>query len=135
MIAELCEAIMQRYKANLILKNALTDGLYYEQAPEELTGNYCVFYILGGSQMKIMGGADDCIRNIDVQFNLFNDTYDGGETIVMLKKYLSACYDWVTLNVDGYGHIKMEPVSWSAIPVMDNIRQITVIYEVGIQKE
>ncbi len=135
MIVELAEAIVQQYKADLILKNALADGLYYEQAPEELTGDYCVFYILGGSQEEIMGDADDCIKNLDVQFNLFSDTADGGETIATLKKYLSTCFDWVTLRVDDYNSIKMEPISWSALPVMDNIRQITVIYEAGIIKE
>ena len=133
MIVELAEAITQQYKADIVLKNALT--MYYEQAPEESTGDYCTFYILGGSRDEIMGDADDCIKNVDVQFNIFSDATDGGETIAMLKKYLSTCYNWVTLRVDGYGCIKMEPVSWSAMPVRDNIRQITVIYEAGIQKE
>ncbi len=133
MIVEICEAIMKQYKADVVLKNAFT--MYYEQAPEELTGSYCVFYILGGSRFEIMGGADDCIKNLDVQFNLFSDTADGGETIAILKKFLSTCFDWVTLRVDGYDCIKMEPVSWSALPVMDKIRQITVIYEAGIIKE
>lgn len=133
MIVEVAEAIMQQYKADVVLKNAFT--MYYEQAPEELTGSYCVFYILGGSRDEIMGGADDCIKNLDVQFNLFSDIRDGGETIAMLKKFLSTCYDWTTLKVDEYSCIKMEPISWSALPVVDNIRQITVIYEAGIIKE
>ncbi len=135
MIAETAEAIMQKYKSNVVLKTALTSGMFYEQAAEELTGSYCVFYLLGGSQTELMGDKDACLKNLDLQFNIYSDVRDGGETIATIKKNLSGCFDWAVLNVEGFGCYKVEPVSWSSIPITDGWRQITVIYELGIQKE
>lgn len=126
---------MRKFNADTTFKNALTDGLHYEQAPQNTDGSYCVFYIIGGSNDEIMGDAEDCIKNLDLQFNLFSNVLDGGGTMALLKKLLSACYDWVFLNVTGFGCIKMEPVSWVALPITDGWRQMTVIYELGIQKE
>jgi hypothetical protein len=135
MIAEAAKAIMQEYKSDIALKSTLTSGMFYEQATEDLAGNYCVFYIFGGSKEELMGDKDDCLNNLDVQFNLYSDAIDGGEAIASMKEILSDCYDWAVLNVSGYGCYKMEPISFSVIPVIDGWRQITVIYELGIQKE
>ena len=135
MIIEVAEAIMQQFNATPLLKDALSGHLYYEQAPQDMSGDYGVFYILGGTQDELMGDADDNIKNLEVQFNLFSDAADGGYRIAGLRGFLMDCYDWVILAVDGYNPIKMQPLSWLSIPVTDNIRQITVNYEVSVQKD
>ena len=133
MIAAIAEAIMQKYNANQQLVDVV--GLHYEIAPEDTEGDYAVFFFVGGDRDEIMGGADDAIHNIEIQFNLFSDATDGGYRISAMHQVLNSVFDWTTINVAGYSRLKFQPTTWTALRVEDNYRQISQMYELSIEKE
>ena len=134
MLTELAEGIMNRFEAG-IFKNALVDGLFFQQAPQETSGTYGVFYITGATREEIMGTADDGITDIEVQFNLFTDGQDGGSGIALLTDRLNDCYNWQSFPVDGFTNVKMSMESIANVMYVDEYWQSTVIYSVWLEKE
>lgn len=134
MITEVAEAVMKKFKANIILKNTLT-GLYFQQAPQIATSPYGVFYFNGATYDEIMGAADDVMVTVDLQFNLFSAAADGGQEIAVLAEQLDNCFNWQELYADGYHYIKMQRESIIDVGFVDEVWQITVMYSMGIQKE
>jgi hypothetical protein len=102
LITEAAEAIYQEYLKAPALKAVLPDGFYYEQAPQDTDGRYCVFFILGASTEEIMGGQDDRILYLSVQFNLFSNAADGGSKMADMVERLTRAYDWKVLQIDGF---------------------------------
>ena len=134
MITEVAEAIMNRYKSCLVLKNALT-GLYFQQAPQNAVSPYGVFYFNGATYEEIMGGADDNITTVDLQFNLFSSADDGGQDIAVLAEQLDNCFNWQELHADGYYYIKMQRESIVDVGLVDEVWQVTIMYSLSIAKE
>jgi len=133
-ITEVAEAVMKKYKSNLILRNALT-GLYFQQAPQNAISPYGVFYFNGTTYEEIMGDADDVIATVDLQFNLFSSADDGGQDIAILAEQLDNCFNWQELYADGYHHIKMQRETIVDVGFVDEVWQITIMYSLAIQKE
>lgn len=134
MITEVAEAVMKKFKANIVLKNALT-GLYFQQAPQIATSPYGVFYFNGATYEEIMGGADDVMVTADLQFNLFSFADDGGQEIAILAEQLDNCFNWQELYADGYRYIKMQRESIVDVGFVDEVWQITLMYSLSIAKE
>ena len=130
----IAESIIQKFNAHIAFKNAL-GNLYFQQAPQGSTFPYGVFYFNGSTQDEIMGGSDDNITQVDIQFNLFTKTDDGGADISKLVELLRDCYHWQTLNIDGWRNIKTQQVTILNTVYIDNIWKITIDYELWIQKE
>lgn len=135
MIAEVAESITQRFNADSVFKNALSGRLYFQQAPQDATMPYGVFYINGVTQEEIMGTADDNITEVAIQFNLFTDNQDGGAGLASLAKNLTDCFDWQELNVSGWNYIKMQRENMLPVGFVDDVWQVTFDYSLGIQKE
>lgn len=133
MITEVAEAVMDKYKGSA-LKNALT-GLYFQQAPQRVSSPYGVFYFNGATYEEIMGGANDNITTIDLQFNLFSSADDGGQDIATLAEQLDDCFNWQELHADGYHYIKMQRESIIDVGFVDEIWQIVIMYSLSIAKE
>ncbi len=128
--------IIETAEAIVMLGKNLSYSLFYEQAPQDQTGNYGLFFILGGSQDEFMGGRDDNLKNLDVQINIFSKEDDGGLKIISMKQEFSDLFDWTkTLIVDGYHVLKVQPVSFFQVPIQDKYRQFTINYEIELQKE
>ena len=125
---------MQKYKGDMNLSTALT-GLYFQQAPPDVSMPYGVFYFNGATQEEIMGGADNNITQVDIQFNLFTDADDGGGTIAVLVDLLNECYHWKTLLLNGWQCTKFQRVDIMNMAFVDNIWQSTIDYELWMQKE
>lgn len=134
MITEVAEAVMDKYKSCTVLKSALT-GLYFQQAPQDAVSPYGVFYFNGATYEEIMGGANDNITTVDLQFNLFSSADDGGQDIALLAEQLDNCFNWQELNADGYHFIKMQRETIVDVGFVDEIWQITIMYSLGIAKE
>ncbi len=128
--------IFETAEAIVLMGKALSFSLFYEQAPQKQTGDYGLFFILGGSQDEFMGGRDDNLKLLDVQFNIFSKKDDGGSRIINMKSELSDLFDWTkNLIVDGYDVLKVQPVSFFQVPIQDFYRQFTINYEIELQKE
>lgn len=134
MITEITEAIMNKYRANIVLRNALT-GLYFQQAPQDAVSPYGVFYFNGATYEEIMGGANDNMTTVDLQFNLFSAADDGGQDIAVLVEQLNNCFNWQELHADGYHHIKMQRESIVDVGLIDEVWQVTIMYSMSVQKE
>lgn len=134
MITEVAEAVMNKYKSCTVLKSALT-GLYFQQAPQDVVSPYGVFYFNGATYEEIMGGPDDNITTVDLQFNLFSSADDGGQDIALLAEQLDDCFNWRELNANGYHYIKMQRETIVDVGFVDEIWQVTIMYSLSIQKE
>ncbi len=132
--AEIAEAITKKFNSS-IFKNSLTGGLYFQQAPQAPDYPYGVFFFIGASYDEIMGGADDGIVEMAIQFSLFTDAPDGGTTMALLAERCSDTFDWQQLNVDGFDYVKMQRDGMSAVTYTDEIWQTSLNYTLGICKE
>jgi hypothetical protein len=135
-ITEIAEAIMNKFRGSTTFKSALSGGLYFQQAPQEdVSSPYGVFYIMGVLDEEIFGTADNNLREITVQFSLFNEIDDGGESIGLLVKLLTDLYDWCKLVIDGYSSYKCQREMIGPILYTDEIWQGTIDYAIGMCKE
>ena len=134
MIAAVSKSIMKKYKAEDSFKSSL-GGLYFQQAPPNATSPYAVFYIMGITHDEIMGGADDNISEVEIQFNIFSEEDDGGENIAELSDQLMDVFDWKELTIKGYDYIKMQRQSVLNLGYADGYWQTTIIYNLWIKKE
>jgi len=135
MLTEVAQAIMKGYEQSIRFKSELTGGLYFQQAPQDVLTPYGVFYITGGSRDEIMGTANSAVLEVSIQFNLFDDSDDGGETIALLTDLLCQTYDWQPMFVTGFHHVKMQPEGLLPITFTDGFWQGGATYSLGIQKQ
>jgi hypothetical protein len=135
MMAEVAEAIMQKFEASQSLRTALDGNLFFQQAGQTQTGSYAVFTIEGVTQEEIMGTADDHITDVELQFSVFTDVNDGGMEIASLTDLLTEAFDWTEINVNGFKYIKMQRESVAALGYIDEMWQTVIMYSLGIQKE
>jgi hypothetical protein len=113
----------------------MSGGLFFQQAEQDQTGSYSVFYLNEITQDEIMGGADDNITEVSIQFNIFTDTNDGGQQIALLTTLFTEAFDWKEINVSGYSYIKMQRENILPLGFVDEVWQSTLNYTLGIQKE
>ena len=134
MIAKIAQGITQHYNASTNLRDALTGGLYFQQAPQDVTFPYAVFYILGITHEELMGDIDSNITDVEIQFNIFEKAQDGGSSIVSVAEILDAAFHWSAINIDGYNRVKMQRQALLPLSYIDEIWQIPITYELSIQK-
>ncbi|KKN71425.1 hypothetical protein LCGC14_0421470 [marine sediment metagenome] len=135
MMAEVAEAVIQKFEASPSLRSALGGNMFFQQAGQTQTGSYVVFSIEGVTQEEIMGTADDNITDVELQFSIFTDVNDGGVEIASLTDLLTEAFDWVEINVNGFKYIKMQRESIAALGYVDEMWQTVIMYSLGIQKE
>jgi hypothetical protein len=134
MYEQVAKGIYAKFTGNEALSASLTGGLWFQRARQNPETPYAVYVLSGSNRDEIMGTADDAIINVDVQFNVFSDAVNGGKEIVDLLNDLAGCYDWQTLTIDGYQHIKMQPVNRLPMGYVDEIWQGVANYELSIIK-
>lgn len=134
MIRQVATAIKKQFDDTIALTSALAGGLYFQQAPQEPAWPYGVFYLLGGTRDEIMGTAEQCVKNVDVQFNLFSNLNDGGVQVAELSESLTAAFNWEDLTIADYNCVFVSPDGLPIIQMVDGIWQATVYYTIGIEK-
>ena len=134
MIAQIAKAITQKFNSEADLNNALLGSLYFQQAPQEATFPYGVFYFNGVTQDEIMGDANDSIQQVDIQFNLFSEKADGGAELATLSELFNTAFNWQNVYVDGYHYLKMQRENILPLIYVDEIWQITMNYSLWLQK-
>lgn len=134
-LVDIIDAVFQKFQGSVTLKQALTGGLYYQQAPQENPFPFVAFYLNGITQEEVMG-ADDCnLYDVEIQFNIYSKALDDGNELSLLVDELTKVFDWTKLNVSGWHCIKMQRDTVAPILFVDEIWQATINYELGLQKE
>jgi hypothetical protein len=135
LIAKVAQAITQHFNSSSALKDALTGGLYFQQAPQDASSPYAVFYFIGASHEEIMSSTSiNNIIDIDLQFNIFEDSQDGGVGIASLAEILDNAFHWAEIHVDGYSRIKMQRQAILPVQYVDEIWQVSITYELSFQQ-
>lgn len=136
MIVEIAKSIFGNYNTDMELRAVLTGGMYYQHAKDNAVMPYGVFSLIGIGQLELMGGtlATNNLTDCQVQFDLYSKLADGGVKMADITEKLWTAYNWKTLVVTGYNLIKMQHLSTQPDMITDEIRQVTVLYEMEIQK-
>lgn len=133
MIAEVAKGIMTYFKTSNAY--SIVDGrLFFQQAPQDVSFPYAVFFFNGATHEEIMSSTS--INNIiecDIQLNLFDDSQDGGLRIADIAKEFDDAFHWATINVGGYSCIKMQRDNIQPVIYVDEIWQVTIYYNLGMQ--
>jgi hypothetical protein len=134
MIAEVAKAITSYFKTSNAYSTV--DGrLYFHQAPQDVDFPYAVFYFIGASHEEIMSSASiNNIIDITLQFNIFDDSQDGGAKIADVAKDFDNAFHWATINVSGYSYVKMQRQAILPVKFIDEIWQVSITYELSIQQ-
>ncbi len=134
MIAEVAKAITTYFKTSNAYSTV--DGrLYFQQAPQDAIFPYAVFYFNGASHEELMSNTS--INNIiecDIQFNIFDNSQDGGARIADIAKDFDDAFHWAEINVSGYSYIKMQRENIQPVLYVDEIWQVTINYTLGMQQ-
>ena len=135
MIQALGQAIIQQFNRTATIKSLLNGGLFFQQAPQDQTAPYGVFYFSGSSPDEYMGGVNDRIHNADIQFNLYSTSDDGGVEIAELMEEFIQDFDWQTLPMYGWNVIKCAHSNTGPLMYDNGVWQITLMYEIWFEKE
>lgn len=134
MITEVAKGIMNYFRQSSAVYNALAGRLYFQQAPQDVSTPYAVFYFNGASHEEIMSSTS--INNIiecDIQFNIFDDSQDGGTKVSEIAGLLDSAFHWAAINVSGYSYVKMQRENIQPVIYVDEIWQVVINYVLGIQ--
>lgn len=136
MIIQTAKAIRQKFDSNSNLGSLLSGGLYFQQAPQDVTSPWGVFMIIGVSDEEIMGSSADVnLREMDIQVSLFSEKPDGGEEIGLITELFTEAFDWTDLYVAEYSVYKVQRSLIGPITFIDEIWQSNISYTIGMQKE
>tara|TARA_Y100000310_G_scaffold308277_1_gene351223 strand:+ start:227 stop:628 length:402 start_codon:yes stop_codon:yes gene_type:complete len=131
MIIEVAEGIIEQYRQS---RNLNLTGLYYVQAPQDATLPYGVFSFVTITKAEFMGDADANIKEFEIQVNMYSDSDDGGAEISALADDFTEYFNWKEVYVEGYEYIKMQEMSIIPVGIVDEVWQVTMMYNLWIQK-
>ena len=135
MITELSTAIITLYDGaeGDTLRAANTGGLFWQQAPQAVTEPYAVFSFTGSSIDDSMGGQNDRIEKVDVQFNVVSRNGDGGVEAADIADKFMSLYDWNRFTISGsFTNLATERIGVTTIQITDEIWQVTLIYSICV---
>jgi len=119
-------------QANNDFFNSIGGRFYYQEAPQETTYPYCVYFLIN-TEYEFTFLTD--FERALVLFNLYGDTNSSEET-GEIQEYLKTLFDWCSLTISGYTHLKMERnFSDTSRFDADKVWQCVVQYTLLIQKE
>ena len=133
MIAEIAKGIMIYFKTSNVY-STMNGRLYFQQAPQDVGFPYAVFYFNGASHEELMSSTS--INNIidcDIQFNIFDDSQDGGAKIADIAAEFDSAFHWAEINVSGYSYIKMQRENIQPVIYVDEIWQVVINYVLTLQ--
>lgn len=134
MILEISEAILTRAKATTLWSD-LSGQFWFSEAPQPVSGPYCVYRFTGSDRVEVMGTKDDGIINSSWDFILCTEADDGGVSISALSGALHEAFAWCTLSIGGYSFIACKPEDIMPLYNEGDIWQITALYTVMVEKE
>jgi len=135
MKAELATAIKTYYDSSdgASLRALNTGDIWWENAPQAVTEPYIVFSIVSSSIDESMGGQNDRIEKVDVQFSIISRNDDGGVELGQIETALMTWLDWNNFTISGaFTIIAVERVGVGSGPIIDEIAQTTLFYSIWV---
>lgn len=99
----LFEGIYTKF-SNTPLSGAVTNRMYIAEAPQGSTYPYIVYHKISGVPSHTY--TED-MENTLIQFNIYSDN-SSSITVNDIFEKLKTCFDWCTLDVDGWNSIYMK---------------------------
>lgn len=136
MIKALLDAIYKKFTdgeaeaGETALYDYLSGGLYFQQAPQKASSPYGVYFVVGDDRDEAMGGRTDCIHNVEIQFNIFDETDDGGAALMTISDSIDKLYAWQTMTITGYSWIATVPQLSNEINYVDGAWQLSNTYNI-----
>ena len=132
-IEALTKAIMTKFNSpqGQNLRSVLTNGLFFQRAPDDTDVPYAVFYWQSTDIDESMGGQSERIEKVSLQFNIFASDADAGQTVMNISEQMQLLFDWCTLEYPqgcDYRHIAFQRTSILPITNYDNYVQISLVY-------
>ena len=135
MITELSTAIMTLYNGSegATLRAANTGGMFWQNAPQAAVEPYIVFSFVSSSIDDSMGGQNDRIEKVDVQFSMYSRKDDGGVEIANITRDVMNLFDWNSFAITGgFRILASERIGIGNVPVIDEIWQTTLFYSIWV---
>ena len=136
MIRQVATAITNKFNSDSNVKALLSGGLYFTQAPQDVSSPWGIFMVISVSDDEIMGSSADVnLREVEIQVSLFSEKSDGGEEIALITELFTETFDWTTLVVTEYAVYQVQRTLIGPITFIDEIWQSNISYTIGMQKE
>jgi len=84
---------------------AIGGRIYYQQAPQEATYPFCVFFLIDERYDYMF--LEEFEEHV-IQFNIYSNDTASSDEAGDIYGYLTTLFDWCTLTVSGFIHLKME---------------------------
>jgi len=133
MIKQLCDGIYKFYNDSALIKAALTGGLYFTQAPQDVTSPYCVYYFIGSKPDEFMGGKNDKIEKAEIQFNFFNTKIDGGVELANVVHTFEQGFNQQILSISDYNCLHCGQTLSMPFEFINDTWQMVLSYEIWLQ--
>ena len=135
MIKELATGIKAVFDAASAFNTALSGGLWYLQAKQDVTAPYGVFFFISSTPDEIMGDATKKIVKTEWQFNIVSENDDGGQEAAELVELMETAFNWITtMTVTGYNVVKIQQAGILTATVENEIYEIPVRYEIWLEE-
>ena len=114
------------------LRAALTGGLFFTQAPPNVSFPYGVFTWDGSNIDEIAGTRLNAIETASMTFSIYSENDDGGTEIFDIIEKFIEHFDWSTLTYPAgeYSHLAMHRISVTNRGKIERIWTIDLIYNV-----
>lgn len=135
MITNVAQAIMTKYNetpAGDTLRAALTGGLWFTEAKDDVAFPYGVFSWDGSTIDEIAGDRTSAIETASITFSLFSKGDDGALPLFAIVQDFIELYDWTTLTYPAgeYTHYEIQRTSAVNRGKIDNVWTIDLSYDV-----
>lgn len=132
-IEAVTKAVMTKYNSAgaLNLRNALTGGLWFNRAPDNTEVPYAVFFWNGTEIDDMMGGQNERIEKVNLQFNIYAGNEDAGASLMNIEDLMQTLFDWCALEYPqgcDYRHVAFQRTAILPMTNYDNYFQITLVY-------
>lgn len=138
MISNVATAIMTKYNetpAGDALRALMTGGLWFMEAPDNVSFPYGVFTWNGSNIDEIAGDRTNAIEIANITVSLFDKNDDGAVRIFNIVQQFIELYDWATLTYPAgeYTNLEMQRTSATNRGKIDNIWNVDLDYDVWYQ--
>ncbi len=137
MILDVASAILTRFNESPVgdnLRAAMTGGLYFMEAADDVSFPYGVFTFDGSNVEEIAGDRRSAIETASITVSMFDKNDDGGLRLFDIIQKWIMLFDWATLTYpDGseYSHFAIQRNSLTNRGKIDNVWIIDLQYDVG----
>ena len=135
MIKQVVTSIGNHYDSNAAsaLSALNTGGLFFQDAPQNVTEPYTVFSWTGSTTNEMMGGQRAKIENGDITFNTFSKADDGGTEALNISEALQAAFDEADLSLtDNFSSLRFGRNGTGPAFFVDEVWQVTNIYTIMV---